>query len=469
MHLFRPQLHLPAPSSRVERIALLPFFAASAIVAALVIQPATAADVTAGTRQSSHLYYMVGGGNPASLAANPNSLTLKFGLSGNAAISYSCGKFKIGDAFSYYMTEFKNLGTTLQAAIGAAVAALPMYIFQRAQPGLYDLFHTYWAKAQIAISAALKTCEEMEAMIAKGEDPYEAYANLAKGEMWKVEASANTNVLAAKESVQSTGGKNGVQTFQGLKLGGKGQPPLRIVHDIVAVGYNATMTQVPSTSQDNAYPPTTPLGRLWSTPRAAADFAVSVLGDQEVATCDDPDCGTADGGSGKATVIGLGLRPKYEAALTDADSTLSNVVATGDTSYDNLQQVSAPGVMVNKDVVDALRRLPPESRGTMTKRLAAEVALSNTIERAFAIRNLLLTGMTAANYEKPIDDTRKRVEQLNRYIDDLMFEHRVRREMVSTTAQMLLAADQNSAASRSTSVPVGRETSPRTVEGGAVK
>jgi hypothetical protein len=144
----RPRVRLRegAGLRRALRSAFAPACAA-ALAALLAAGSARAAVVTIGTqkgastsssRQNSSLYYLVGGGNPSSLSANPNSLNLKFSLSGNALLSYSCGRFNVGDAFAYYMTEFKQLGTTLQAGIGAAVAALPLYIFQRAQPGLYS-------------------------------------------------------------------------------------------------------------------------------------------------------------------------------------------------------------------------------------------------------------------------------------------------------------------------------------------
>ncbi|MBW8827836.1 MAG: hypothetical protein JF606_00025, partial [Burkholderiales bacterium] len=110
-----------------------------------------------------------------------------------------------------------------------------------------------------------------------------------------------------------------------------------------------------------------------------------------------------------------------------------------------------------------------ETRGTMTQRLAREIALAKTVERAFVVRNLLVTGMTAANYEKPVDDARKRVEQLNRYIDDLMFEQRVRKEIVSNTAQLLIENDRNAAAAGSTAAPGGREATTRSLEDGRVR
>ena len=440
--------------------------ALAALVASTPVNAQPAAGTAQMTRQNSSLYYKAGGGDPAALSANPNSLNLKFGLTGNANLGYSCGKFNLGAAFSYYMSEFKQLGGTIEAALGAAVMALPMYIFQRAQPGLYELFQSYWAKAQVAISAALKTCEEMEAQIKAGGDPYQDYLNLAKGEGWKVSVSEGDNVIEAKEKVQRDGGKRGVELFPGIKRGGVDQPPLRLVHDVTTVGYNTTMNQAPAASQDAAYPTTTRLAKLWATPRAAGDWAVSVLGDQEVSTCDG--CGTADGGIGKAVATGLGLQPKYEAEVAQITQDMGTLVGTNTTSYGDLDKISAPGVAVNQDVIEALRRLPSGTRATMTQRLASEVALSKTIERALAVRNLLQTGMTAANYEKPVDDTRKRVEQLNRYIDDLIFESRVRKEIVSNTAQLLIESDRNTAAARSTSVPGGREASPRALEDGKV-
>jgi integrating conjugative element protein (TIGR03755 family) len=235
------------------------------------------------------------------------------------------------------------------------------------------------------------------------------------------------------------------------------------------VGYNVTMNKPPASSFDTTYDATTRLGKLWPTPRAAADWGVSVLGDQEVATCEDADCGTGDGGTGKAVTVGLGLQPKYEAAVTEIGDTLANLVASGDTNYEALQSVSAPGVGITSDVVEAMRRLPPETRAVMITRLTREVALARTVERAFVLRNLMLSGITALNYEKPADDTSKRVAQLNRYIDDLMFEQRVRKEIVSNTAQLLIENDRNTAAAKSTAVPEGREMTTRPLEDGRVR
>jgi integrating conjugative element protein (TIGR03755 family) len=300
-------------------------------------------------------------------------------------------------------------------------------------------------------------------------NPYDDYINLARGEGWKVEVNAGSNVLEAKENVATNGGKKGIQAFQGLQLGGKGQPPVRIVFHSAAVGYNVTMNRPPASSWDTAYPDTTRLGRLWPSPRAAADWGVSVLGDQEVATCEDSDCGIGDGGTGKAVTTGLGLQPKYEASVTEIGNTLADLVASGDTRYDALQTVSAPGVGITRDVIEALRRLPPETRSVAITRLTREVALANTIERAFTLRNMMLSGITALNYEKPADDATKRVAQLNRYIDDLMFEQRVRKEIVSSTAQLLIENDRNAAAARSTAVPDGREMTTRPLEDGRVQ
>jgi hypothetical protein len=81
---------------------------------------------------------------------------------------------------------------------------------------------------------------------------------------------------------------------------------------------------------------------------------------------------------------------------------------------------------------------------------------------------MLQTGMTAANYAQPIEDVRKRVGQLNTYIEGLLFEQRVRKELVSSTAGILLDFDRMTSIARSANVPAGQEATPAPLTGGRV-
>lgn len=458
---------------------------ALALVLAVTSQPTQAAPpvLNPPPRTNSNLYYRIGGGDPASLAANPGSNRIRLALDGSIKLGYSCGKFDVKAMWNNYMAEIKyyvdNFGDVLEMAAYGIVYSLPLYMLQRAQPGLYELLQGYWAKFNAAADIAIKSCEEMEAQIKAGQDPYQDYIQLAKGERWKelvtVGGTDSTGRTVAandarqvKVAAQLDRGVKGLQAFKGLQRGGAGQPPLRIVRDTTAVGYLATMNQIPATSPETHFPATTRLGKLWTSPKDAADWTVDVVGDMEVATCEEATCGADALGAGKASVTGLGLQPKYDKAVTDVETKLTAVLAVNDVTYDKLEEVSAPGVSVSRDVVDALRRLPASERIVYTQRLAREVALSQTVDRAMAARDLLQTGMTAANYEKVADDANKRVVQLNRYVEDLLFSSRVRKELVSNTASSLLEFDRASTATRSAATPTGRDTSTRVLEGGAV-
>ena len=150
---------------------------ASALATAICLALATPAQ--AQPVSNSTLYYRMGGGTPGGAAANGSQIAANLGLSGNLRLNYSCGKFDIGLSWQTLMNGFSQLGTQVTNAVKAGIASLPLYILQRAQPGLYQLFQNYSAKADAMIAASLKTCEEMEAMIKAGQNPYEDWVKIA--------------------------------------------------------------------------------------------------------------------------------------------------------------------------------------------------------------------------------------------------------------------------------------------------
>ncbi len=386
----------------------------------------------------SRLYYRIGGSDPASRAANPKALALKLNLGGAVKLNYSCGKFDAGVSFQNLMSGYAALGTTIAGAVKAGIAALPMYIFQRAQPGLYELFQTYAKKAEVMIAQSLKSCEEMEAQIKAGGDPYEDWIKLAKVENWKSEAATGLDVVAAKTNVETLNGRDGLTWIGGVKAAGFAQNPVRVIKDLTVAGYNLTMSapvlSPESTVYSSAGPTSSKLGRTFARPIDAANFATDVLGDLQIATCTEASC------PAKGASTGLGLLPKFEAEQAPAQTQMDALLASGVPNYAALANASAPGVSLTRELVDALKEMPPIDQALASGRLVREVALARTIDRALTVRNLLLTGMTLPEAQIPVAQTeaRKKIEELNRYIDDLMFESRVRKEIVSNTAEAVL-------------------------------
>ncbi|HET9644732.1 MAG TPA: integrating conjugative element protein, partial [Burkholderiaceae bacterium] len=326
------------------------------------------------------LYYRMGGGDPAGRANKRNPIALQLGLGGTLRLNYSCGRFDIGLSWANLMNGFSQVGTQVQGAVRSGIAALPMYIFQRVQPGLYELFQTYSQKAEAQVGAALKTCEEMEAQIKAGGDPYEEWARLAKGDAWKVQASATGDVLTAKTNVEQRAGRDGMVWIGGNRRGGAGQQPVRLVRDLVTAGYNATLINHPVGGDTTDYSTDPALGqtklaRTFARPVDAAQFAVDVLGDQIVATCGEAEC------PAKGSSIGIGLAPKFEAEIPPVQAALQGLVTAAQPNYARLGELDAPGVVVTPEVIEALREMPAGIRSITADRLSKEIALARTIDK----------------------------------------------------------------------------------------
>lgn len=391
-------------------------------------------------RSQSQLYYRIGGSAPAGKSPNPNALAVKMGFGLKLNANYTCGKFDVGLSWANLMNGFSSLGTQITGAVKAGISALPLYLLQRAQPGLYELFQTYAKKAEISVNAALETCEQMEAQIKQGKDPYAKWVGLAKGEGWSGEAGTNGDVVSAKSKVEADNGRKGVTWIGNKVAGGFTQPAIRPVNDIVIAGYNLTMMQ-PVTASNTANYSTggTPLGKAFPRPQDAADFAVSVLGDHLIATCDEPSCAQ------KGVFTAIGLQPKYDAEIPTALNQVKLAISSSSPTYAALTASGAPDVSITTDVVRAIRELPADMQAISSERIAKEIALARTIEKALAVRAVLISGMSlpeVQKHEPAVAIAKEKVDQLTQFIQDLLFESRVRREMVSDTAGSLLQAYQ---------------------------
>jgi integrating conjugative element protein (TIGR03755 family) len=384
------------------------------------------------------LYYRLGGSDAAARAPNPANLSLHLGLSGTARFNYSCGKFDATLSLQNALNGFSSLGPVITSAVQAGIAALPMYILQRAQPGLYELIQTYIKKAEDLVNLSFASCEQMEQQIKDGKNPYDKYVSLAMGEGWKQAANSGaTDVVQARQNVQAAGGSVGFSWVFGGKAGGAGLPPARIVNDTVTAAYNLTMMQPTTASPATSYAATgSRLAKAFPTPASAAAYATDVVGDIEVATCSDGGC------PAKATRTSVGLERKAEDEMPVARGQLAAALAATVPGTSVLDAASAPGVLVTRDLVDALRALPTAERSIAVDKLSQEIALARTVDRALLIRQLLTTGQTIpeALPDEIGSDLQAKITQVNRAIDDLLYETRVRKEIVSTSASTLLDA-----------------------------
>lgn len=424
----------------IRTAALVLALSASSVTTAAVTMPSSGKGAT--------LYYQLGGGDPAARAPNPASMRLHLGLGGASRLNYSCGKFDVQMSMQSTINGLKNLDDVVMNAIQAAIAALPMYILQRSQPGLYELVMTYIQKARDLVNMSFESCEQMEAQIRDGKNPYDKYITMAMGEDWKSRANAGGDVVSAKQSVQANSGSNGMDWIFGGKTGGGGQGPIRIVRDLVVGSYNLTMNQ-PTTASENTSFSGSRLAMAFKTPKDAAAFAVDTVGDMEIGTCADANC------PAKGTATGTGLNKKFEEEIPVAQTQLGTVLGASVPAATDLEAASAPGVLITRDLVEAIRTQPKAEQAITYSRLTQEIALSRTVDRALLIRQLLITGKTIpqATSDNVTSVVDAKLAEINKAIDGLMYEHRVRKELISDSASTLLQAYQAARASSAAIAP----------------
>ena len=412
-------------------------------------------------------YYEIGGARAVSPPPNPRYTRVTLDASAELRLGYSCGRFDPVLSVSNILDDIaqgaEDMVDAMVLAARAAIANLPAYILQRANPGLYDLFQNALLKAEETVNLATKSCEQMEAEIAQRKDPYREWIQLAMGNDWRMTLGTQSDVVRAKEAIEEHGGDNGVPWLNGLR-GGTGQEPINLIGDTVLAGYNVllnrsvTATEPPDTSSEEM----PQLIALWPTPDDAQDWAVSVLGERHVTTCD---------ACPKNTQPGTGLLFQIEqerAAVTE--NLLALVREEQALTLENLETIAAPGVAISAPVIQALRRQPAIDRTVLLGRLVNEITTARVVEKALMLRRLLLSGQRVPEIQAAgvaLEELQRAVGEIEREIDNLMFERQVRQGLVSQTAAILLRHDSQNL-TESFGQPRRPATDPYPIRNGAV-
>ncbi len=96
--------------------------------------------------------------------------------------------------------------------------------------------------------------------------------------------------------------------------------------------------------------------------------------------------------------------------------------------------------MITRQVVETVQARAAAEQGLFIGKIAGQVALERTVERALLARRMLLTGMRDPHVSATPAPRQLRLflDELEREIDNLIFETRVRKEIASRTAELLL-------------------------------
>lgn len=411
-------------------------------------------------------YYEVGGAEPISNAPNPSVTTIRLAFGADASAGYSCGSFdpllSIENTLNEVAQGAEDMVDQMVQAATNAIASLPAMVLQRSNPGLYDLFQNNLLRAEEELALSTQSCQEMEAAIADGRNPYQEWVTLSKGDDWRAAMGSGGDIVKIEEEIDQNAGNNGAQWLGGRR-GGQGQEPIDVISDTVKAGYNITLDRSPNAGTPYAGGGDAPLlARTWGTPQEAQEWATRVLGDKHIRTCQ---------GCESETTPGVGLLPILEETNEQVREDLMQLVSGASRpTRNNLRDVSAPGVGVSRGLIEALQELPESDRMVATGRLAQEVATARTMEQALMTRRMLLSGRKAPEIDAAgvaREDIRDGVDEITAEIDSLMLEVDARQSVVSNTASAILReAERRRTGSVGTPSPQPIETAP--IRGGAV-
>lgn len=389
-------------------------------------------------------YYEIGGAEPVSPAPNAGVIPITIGGGASLTFGNACGDLDPVLSVSNLLDDVKNgidqFEDAMVLAATSAISAHPAIIVQRANPGVYDHFQNALLSAQARVDVATRSCEEIVDAASRGQNPFEDWVRVSRSYSWSQEVDEPGNdPVTARDAVEAANGDNGVPWLEG-DAGGLGQPPIRVIYDTIRAGYNVTVNRAPTDAgPPPASDPTPRVVDLWASPEAAGEWAVEVLGEDVIVTCR---------GCTPAVTPGHGLPPRYAEEKVALESDLTALVSgTVSPTLENLQAVSAPNVIVSRQLVEAVRNIPDaQERSLVIAKVASDVASARTVERALAIRRLVLTGQGVPEISAnglALENHEAALAEIEREIDNFLYEADVRKKLVSNTAMLVLQREQN--------------------------
>lgn len=396
--------------------------------------------------------YSVGGG---SVVGKPitsvRPLNLGVGISWHANLM--CGNFDLQQTIRNQLNGavqgFKNLMSDVLTNATGAVASLPAMLLQRSNPGLYELISNGIMQGRIDFDRSKLTCNYMSRQLADMVTSSN-WGDLSTGQYFQAMTnSGNVDAVSTTAQVEANKGQTGVQWVDGSRKGGAGQDPIKIVNDITMAGYNAlnrrtamTNTSISSSTCDGGA-----LCTSWPVPQDAANWAVRVLGEHQIRTCQN--CEPMN------STAGEGLTPLIQETYVTKLQTLSDLMTGAQTlNSANLAKAGSDMLPVTRRVIEALRDDPDQE--LLARRLASETAMSDVLGKALLLQRMLQAGARNPNAQtkQAQEAISGELQTLSEEIASLKLEMDIRQGLASNAATAILR-HQEAAMNRSRIIETG--------------
>jgi len=400
------------------------------------------AEDIAPVSENHNWYYQIGGGELITAPANPNPTAVTLGASAQWGANYSCGNFSMTSSVGEFMNDIRNsvdqaLNQMVNAATGF-LGALPALIIQRSNPGLYDLFQNGLLRAEEAFNLSIASCEEMENEFVSGGNPFDKFVTISRKNQWQAMKQGGGNAITAKKSVDASGGDSGIPGIGGDLYAGSGQPPLNVTRQTAQAGYNTLIGRAPDVTA-SAPVGSGRIAEIWDTPAKFEQYAVDVLGSNEVRTC--------KGCQKTRTNMGKGLLPQlYQERQAIATDMATLVSSAGKPTFAELDKVSASGIRITPGVIQALKNESLVEQQLLLARLSSDIATARVLEKAELLLQSMETGKREPNLASNdviTEFNEDSISDLTIFIKNILFSSEIRKTVSTDSVKIIVAREES--------------------------
>lgn len=416
----------------------------------------------------SMFYYKIGGGRV--FQAVPRWEVTTIDLSFRAGLTgLTCGgfdpKISISNTLNSVKDGLEDMYNQMENAASAAIANLPGYILSKVNPNLYDIFMNAIAQAQTKFGLATKSCEMIEAEIRNGQDPFEEFATFSAGDTWKAGVGTDGVDINEVKEEAAKATENGMSHPCHDRAGGKDQPKYLVIGDTAEIGYNRLLERDKCLDTAVSITPTSvPLVKKFDSPSKLRGWVNVVVGELDV---------DVDKVGQPSSTPGAGLMP----FIAQKKSEVYNIIVdlyngAMPLTLTNLSTISAPGVVITAQVINALRTLSPQEAMIFIERISDEIAIADTIDSTLLARRALATGVKETEFHvvKPVRTRiREAIVELDEEMDIVMKEYDIRKKLMGQSIPVLLelkSAKENAAMG---AAPVMKPKDTQLTEGRVIK
>lgn len=401
----------------------------------------------------SNYYYQMGGGSDLSMP--PVTRNHNVTIAGDVDVGYSCDGFNpsisISNTFNNLKESVQGIKQDVVNSATSAMGTLPLYILSKANKHLYNNIENTISSAQDTFHISMKSCQQAMDNIKDGKSPYQDWFSMSDSQGWmkyikQSKQGQKVDINHARKQLSKNPDKYGVKWVHNQQSSGGSvgnQVPIRVMYDVVVAGFNAMVDPKADLDQKSTTPDgDTGLGQYFDNADDAGHWAQLVLGEIKISSKQ----GHNDTKRGTDLMTIAQSCPKQAdhelTCIKTIKKRMADIVSSAETpTAKQLKQISSDEMVATPKIIESIRNQTKQNRAVTINKWAEDAALQNVIDKAFMLRRLLIAGSQTQpvhNSQPALDTVHQSLKQLNKQIHNVLFQFKVRKQMMGHTAASIL-------------------------------